>query len=474
MKKKDKNNQVHVEALSEIEEEMLRESVREDRRVRKRLTYYDNSDKAKFGRYLKRNPIFAIICIVIAVCLTATLAISVSFSLVKYFKNKTNTADFTLLIGDEVSTRKYSECVRDGVTYIDMRAVARYAGFIESGNPPYSIKFTADMNNYLRFENESTEAIVNGVAVELGEGKVYITETTCDVPISFLIKALEIGTDNGLRVTLDTETNTVKVRRRYYAPDKDNVSEPVNILFSSESFTVIPGFQIPEKPDPYGYVIDIEPYILSIDPENNEEYLLLANKQNPLGADYTPANLTRLECKISKEDTNGHYLREDAAMALYAMMLEMSVSGIDDVCVTSSYRSYANQSWLFSYYLEKHMNEGMTKEEAEAAVLVYSARPGTSEHQTGLCVDFTTDSIGGTVDDKFEGTAAFEWLSENAYKFGFILRYPKDKTDVTGYKYESWHFRFVGRTAAVEMRELGVCFEEYLEIKAADTAEKQS
>ena len=469
MKKKDTKNKARVEPLSDFEEEMLRESVREDRKIRKRLTYYDNSDKAKFGRYLKKNPIFTTVCIVIAVCLTATLVISVSFSLVNYFKNKPNTADFTLLIGDEESVRKYSECVRDGVTYIDIRAIARYAGFIESGNPPNSIKFTADMNNYLRFENESSEAIVNGVSVELDEGKVYITETTCDVPVSFLIKALEIGTDNGLRVTLNNETNTIKVRRRYYEPDKDNVSEAVKILFSSESFKLVPQFQMPDKADPYGYVIDIEPYLLSIDPENNEEYLLLANKENPLGKDYKPANLTKLECRVTKDED--HYLREDAAMALYAMMLEMSIAGIDDVCVTSSYRSYANQSWLFGYYKEKHMSEGMSEAEAEAAVLVYSARPGTSEHQTGLCVDFTTDSIGGAVDDKFESTSAFEWLSENAYKYGFILRYPKDKTDVTGYKYESWHYRFVGRTAAVEINELGVCFEEYLEIKAAETAE---
>ena len=469
MKKKDKNNDIRIDPLSGSEEEMLRESVREDRRVRKRLTYYDNSDKARLGRYLKRNPLVTLVCIVIAVCLIATLVISVNFALVNHFKNKPNTSDFTLLIGDEQSVRKYGECVRDGVTYIDMRAVAEYAGFIVSGNPPTSIKFTADMNNYMRFENESTEAIVNGVPVELDEGKIYITETTCDVPVGFLIKALEIGTDNGLKVTLNTETNTIKVRRRYYEPDKDNVSRPVNILFSSENLKNVPQFQIPDAPDPFGYVIDIEPYILSIDPENNEEYLLLANKENPLGQDYKPANLTRLECKVTKDED--HYLREDAALALYAMMLEMSISGIDDVAVTSSYRSYANQSWLFGYYKEQHMSEGMTEAEAEAAVLVYSARPGTSEHQTGLCVDFTTDSIGGAVDDKFESTTAFEWLNENAYKYGFILRYPKDKTDVTGYKYESWHYRFVGRTVAVEMKELGVCFEEYLEIKNAETAE---
>ena len=94
--------------------------------------------------------------------------------------------------------------------------------------------------------------------------------------------------------------------------------------------------------------------------------------------------------------------------------------------------------------------------------MTYSARPGTSEHQTGLCVDFMTNTMT-ELDNSFERSRAFEWLTENAYRFGFILRYPKDKEDVTGYNYESWHYRFVGRSAATVIHEKNETLEEYLE-----------
>jgi LAS superfamily LD-carboxypeptidase LdcB len=144
------------------------------------------------------------------------------------------------------------------------------------------------------------------------------------------------------------------------------------------------------------------------------------------------------------------------------MMLEMEQAGVDDVFVTSSYRSYSYQKGLYEGYVNKHMAEGMSREDAEVAASRYSARAGESEHQTGLCLDFTTDSIGGSVDEDFEGTSAFAWLSQNAYRFGFILRYPADKVAVTEYDYEPWHYRFVGRAAATEIYFGSLCLEEYL------------
>ena len=95
-------------------------------------------------------------------------------------------------------------------------------------------------------------------------------------------------------------------------------------------------------------------------------------------------------------------------------------------------------------------------------VATYSNPPGTSEHQSGLCVDMHNQI---DTNNTFDGTPAAIWLEENCYRFGFVLRYPADKQDVTGIKYESWHFRYVGRTAATEMHELDMCLEEYLEYK---------
>ena len=104
----------------------------------------------------------------------------------------------------------------------------------------------------------------------------------------------------------------------------------------------------------------------------------------------------------------------------------------------------------------------MSQAQAEAEAEKTSARPGSSEHQSGLCVDFVTDEYPKFTEE-FERSEEFMWLSANAYKFGFILRYPKEKEDITGYSYEPWHYRFVGREAATEIYNSGISLEEYLE-----------
>jgi len=137
-------------------------------------------------------------------------------------------------------------------------------------------------------------------------------------------------------------------------------------------------------------------------------------------------------------------------------------SSTSNAYVTSAYRDYNYQVSTFEYYVKKHMTmEGLTREAAEAKVQTYSARPGTSEHQTGLCVDIMTTQMT-ELDESFENTTAFAWLSRNAHRYGFIIRFPESKEDITGYKYEPWHYRFVGIEAAIEMYNSGLCLEEYL------------
>ena len=143
-------------------------------------------------------------------------------------------------------------------------------------------------------------------------------------------------------------------------------------------------------------------------------------------------------------------------------------NGSNILSVTSAYRSYSYQKQLFdndvNSLLEK--NPGMSKSEAEARVATYLNRPGTSEHQSGLCCDMHNYSAASTSNgmcEKFAESDVGVWLVNNCYKFGFVLRYPKDKVDVTGIKWESWHFRYVGRYHATRMHELGLCLEEYLD-----------
>ena len=221
----------------------------------------------------------------------------------------------------------------------------------------------------------------------------------------------------------------------------------------------------------YPFRADLSVFLPYLNPEGG--MLVLANKQSPVGSDYTPDEVVTLDpsfCLYGKDIQ----MEKTAAMALYAMLTEMRAAGITDTFATSGYRSYARQEYLFNSYCEKEAkaHPDWTKDEVRQYVLTYSAYPGTSEHQTGLCVDLMTTAMGELFNYAheygdgskvgFAETAAYRWLLDNAYKFGFILRYPEDKTDITGYAYESWHYRFVGQAAAREIHDRGLTLEEYL------------
>ncbi len=203
-------------------------------------------------------------------------------------------------------------------------------------------------------------------------------------------------------------------------------------------------------------------------------YLTLVNKTHVLEADYIPEGLV----DVDTEYTNGAksiQLNSTALDAALKMLDAMKEKGITNVTITSGYRTYEYQQKLFEGYCAKEASAhpDWSTDEVKAQVLTYSAAPGTSEHQTGLCMDlFTTEMEGlwnygsetphNPYDKGFAETEAYEWLCKNAYKYGFILRFPEDKTDVTGYSYESWHYRYVGEEAAREIHKSGITLEEYL------------
>lgn len=245
----------------------------------------------------------------------------------------------------------------------------------------------------------------------------------------------------------------------------------------------VPDVDIPEDPDvTYTYKTEVDEAILSTNGAG--EYLLLANKEHPLSESYAPKSLADYPGKTYYDKEVK--LEERVAQALFFMLREMEADGVKDVFVTSGYRSYAYQKQLFLGYLAKEMN-GISQEayayfgedyiaknytekgilrlnrnDAKLVVASYSAEAGYSEHQTGLCVDLITSTMT-ELDSSFETSAAFAWLSENAYRFGFILRYPEEKESVTGYSYEPWHYRFVGREAATAIYFRGLTLEEFLE-----------
>lgn len=147
-------------------------------------------------------------------------------------------------------------------------------------------------------------------------------------------------------------------------------------------------------------------------------------------------------------------VNEAAKKSFDMMKAEMNRNKMD-IKIISDYRSYEEQKNLYNKDLE---------EKGEEYVASYTAKPGKSEHQSGLAFDFGLNNKDKYVNKKFDETKEAEWLSKNAYKYGFILRYPRNKEEITGYDYESWHYRYVGPEIAKKIYESGLTIEEYYDL----------
>ena len=175
--------------------------------------------------------------------------------------------------------------------------------------------------------------------------------------------------------------------------------------------------------------------------------ILIVNKSYPLPKDYVPSN-------TYKDATGLNYCSEcinvDAYEKYKLMKADMASLGMN-IWIQSGYRSYSLQESLYNKYVNR---------DGKLAADTYSARPGYSEHQTGLAFDLNS------ISDEFQDTSEGKWVNENAWRYGFILRYPKSKESITGYKYESWHLRYVGEDLAAKLYNNGdwITLEEHFNL----------
>lgn len=181
--------------------------------------------------------------------------------------------------------------------------------------------------------------------------------------------------------------------------------------------------------------------------------ILLVNPWNFLPEDYDPEIV----------DVEGWWWKSNAIC--YPALMEMLQACRDDGLtpyIASAYRTHADQIYLHNNKIQRLINEGYSEAEAREFAGTVVAVPGTSEHELGLAFDLVDDSYRN-LDEAQENTAVQKWLMENSWKYGFILRYPNDKSEITGIIYEPWHYRYVGKHEAQKIYESGLCLEEYLE-----------
>lgn len=190
---------------------------------------------------------------------------------------------------------------------------------------------------------------------------------------------------------------------------------------------------------------DYDHYTHTTETNLDDDLLILVNKYNHLSDNYTPDDLEN----VSNWYAYGtNQIREEVYDHFLDMFNDAKEEGLT-LIITSGYRDYDVQKELYEEYQEIYGDE-----EADRV----AARPGYSEHQTGLALDIVTYDV---IMEEFEQTEEFKWMQENAYKYGFILRYPKGKEAITGYDYESWHYRYVGVEVAKEIHDLDITFDEY-------------
>lgn len=182
----------------------------------------------------------------------------------------------------------------------------------------------------------------------------------------------------------------------------------------------------------------------------NDYYMTLVNKFNKLKDDFVANDIVPSGLPFIGGSSNT-YMNKEAAIETRKMFNDAKKDGITLLGV-SAYRTNAVQTQIYNNNIKTKGLEHTQK---------YSAAPGTSEHETGLAIDVVSSEHTGLTWD-FDKTKAFKWLNDNSYKYGFVLRYPKDKTEVTKYEYEPWHYRFVGLKNAKKMHEGNLCFDEYI------------
>lgn len=179
--------------------------------------------------------------------------------------------------------------------------------------------------------------------------------------------------------------------------------------------------------------------------------LILVNAQNPIPKSWS-VSLKKLD--------NGQSIDERCYPDLQNMLDDCRACGLSPL-ICSSYRTWEKQESLFRNQVDKFKCLGYSQAEAEREAAKYNAVPGKSEHQLGLAVDIV-DRSNQNLDESQENTEVQKWLMKNSWKYGFILRYPEGKSDITGIIYEPWHYRYVGKKAAKEIYKWQICLEEYL------------
>lgn len=454
-RKKDTAARRQERRAPELTPEQLAQRKRREARIRRHQAMLRARLIQKItGRTILFLIMFALISIVFSLCFFINL----------HHYEKPDISSFTVQIGPDANNAKkvaYTKLMKDGTLYVNMTEIAEYCGMIVTGDSS-ALRYTVDSAgaDTVEFVIGTREVSVNGVAERLTAPAVAESDGLY-VPFDFLATYMK-----GLQFTYDEEKGEISILRLYENEALTPETATETDAFQTLSFVVksnAPLMGVDELSEfgdtsPIEFEADLSAFEQYMNPTNRDAYLTLVNAEHPLAEDYEPENLVEVT-DIRRDGRAMQYMDATAEKALEAMFIELRAQGYTDLSVTVGYRDYVTQRYFFNQQVAEYMETMKDQALAEQAAAQVIARAGTSEYQTGLCADLHNMD---EADITFGGTAPGQWLAENCWKFGFIVRYPINKTTVTGVSYQPWHFRFVGRYHAARIYESDLCLEEYV------------
>jgi len=435
--------------------------VEAERRRRREQQYRENMRRKE-----ERGAVIAKVAITLVMYLLLTVLFVIFFVIKLANTNSLDTSDYRYHYGSSLERVPYTSAIGDnGEPMVNFTRIAVMCSMTATGDNSEMRYITIDdETENVRFVVGTSTVYMNGMR-EMMTGDSRRIGGDLWVPLSFVSEFM-----TGITADYNEKKNEITVLRTETAGSTEENPLYESVGYRIKNYSEIEviseesainaensgnGTSSDGKPD---FKTDLSAYEKYMNPTGND-FLTLVNYNNYLSADFIPENL--IDVVNTRADRAKVQLSEYAAKALEALFIEMYANGYKDVTVTSAYRSYATQKYYHNYYIDQELknNPGWTWTQAKEKVLTYSAEPGTSEHQLGLCIDMHNLA---SADKLFAKEEAYTWLRENAHKFGFILRFPEDKTDITKIDFEPWHYRYVGRYHATKIYEAGMCLEEYV------------
>lgn len=455
-KKLEKQKKAAEEKRRKAEERMRRHDERfelteEEKAIREQMRREERDYNRR--RRARNTKVFIVRMFIFLVMFVGLLAISVGLfyaNLVRY--EPAARRNFALIVGDDYSeTIAHDRMERGGALYLNMTRIVEFCEMAVTGDTAELRFISRNTKENVQFIVGSRQVFINGVEERLTAAPILDGEDLY-VPYTFFTSYVA-----GLDFDYDTEKNRIEIQKS--KNDATGADELLTFVIRSDApMTALDEYNEFGKTSPIEFVNDLDLYEQYMNPAARDDYLVLVNSQYPLDQNYVPATE---KVDLSDMLLNGQtdqFLNGVAYKAAHAMEMELASNGFGDVKIFLGYRSYTKQRTFYNQQVKEYQRT-MSEEQAKIAAASVAQEPGCNPQQAGL--SFIMHNMKET-DSSFARDPAYGWLAENCWKFGFIIRYPADKTAETGMAFQPYFFTFVGRYHAMRIHEKGMCMEEYI------------